>query len=181
MRSLSLALLSASLLSGCVVVHDHTYERPAPVTCAVPTFDNFQGQYPAFAVEAGGSFDYPSATAGYAITSNGDGTYHLVWTDPTNDATCFTGLVTGVSAFSQSQVTAVSGYETITLKQDNQIAFASVPGAALDGVDFFASADPVYLDVFADGVAITDIYFRNAATGAVEVTGENPVAFSSNH
>lgn len=179
--SVSACFLLGSLASGCIVVHDHPVNpRPTPpVACTVPNFDNYQGNYPAFRIAAQASTQIAAGDRAYAITSNGNGTYHLTWTDTADYPTCFNGLITGIQPFSQSQVTGVSGYETIQFTRANQIGFASVPGASFDGIDFFATQDPVYLDVFADNSAAVSIYFTNAVTGLVETTGANPAAFSS--
>ncbi len=173
------ALLLGGLLSGCVVVHDHPRPVTPVATCAVPTFDNFQGNYPAFGIAPGASTEISPGDSAFAMTANGNGTFRLTWSDTNGLSTCFTGLITGLTPFSTSQVSGFSGYETFQFNRANQIAFASIPGANVDGIDFFAAQDPVYIDAFADNSAAVNIYFTSSATGLVSTTGANPAAFSS--
>jgi hypothetical protein len=164
--------------AGCVVVHDNG-PPPPPPTCNIPGPVTYTSSFPAFHVLANASTAIAAGDAGYAVTSNGNGTYRLTYSDTANLATCFTGRITGIDPFSSTQVTGFSGAESIQLIAPNQIGFASVPGAAVDGVDFFAAKDPVYVDVFADGSGSVNIYYTDGVTGTIQTTGANPAAFFS--
>lgn len=171
-------VVAASAASGCIVVKDNT-NPPVGTTCTPPTFDNYQGNYNGFGVSPGSATAIPAGESAFAVTASGNHTFRLTWTDTNNFDTCFTGLVTGLSPFLQSDVQRFSGHESLAFNRDNQIAFASVPGNAVDGIDFFVSQDPVYIDVFADNSTAVNIYFTDSLTGLVSTTGVNPAAFSS--
>ncbi len=176
----ALIVVAASAASGCVVVRDNTNNNPPIVTtCTPPTFDNFQGNYNGFGVSPGSATQIPPGESAFAVTASGNGTFRLTWTDTNNFSTCFTGLVTSLTPFRQSDVQRFSGQESLAFNRDNQIAFASVPGDAVDGIDFFVEQDPVYIDVFADNSTAVNIYFTDSLTGLVSTTGVNPAAFSS--
>ena len=174
------ALGSASLLGGCVVVHDNNHNQPVPNTCTVPAPVTYSSNFAAFHVLVNANSPViPAGDRAYAVTSNGTGTYRLAWTDNTGLSTCFSGRITGIDNFNAQQVTGLSGLETIQLISPNQIGFASIPGSTVDGVDFFAQQDPVYVDVYADNSQAVSIYYTDGTTTLPETTGTNPAAFLS--
>jgi hypothetical protein len=174
---LILSVPLAWLAAGCVVVHDN---RPVvPATCQVPGPVTYTTNFELFHILGNAATAIPGGDRAYAVTSNGNGTYRLTWSDTAGFSTCFTGRITGLDAFNASQVTGFSGAETIQLISPNQIGFASVPNSAVDGVDFFAQRDPIYVDVYADGSPSVNIYYTDGSTSLVTATGRNPVAFSS--
>jgi hypothetical protein len=181
-RFLSLSLtaaLAGVVLVGCggpVYVNN---PPPTPTSCVVPTFGNYTGNYVTYNVSPGAGTDIPAGDRAFAVTSNGNGTYRLVWTDTAGYSTCFTGLVTTISNFGATDVSGLTGQETTVLKQPNQIAFASVPGSAVHGIDFFAAQDPVYVDVYADNGSAVDIYYPETGTNVLANTGGNIAAFFS--
>lgn len=167
----------AFVATGCVVVRDNPPVVPA--TCQVPGPVTYTTNFELFHILGNASTAIPGGDRAYAITSNGQGTYRLTWSDTAGFSTCFTGRITGLDAFSTAQVTGFSGGEVIQLISPNQIGFASVPGSGVDGVDFFAMRDPIYVDVYADGSPSVNIYYTDGSTALVTATGRNPVAFSS--
>jgi len=175
-----LTLASASLLAGCIVVHDHNNNQPLPNTCSVPAPVVYSSNFPAFHVLVNANSPViPAGDGAYAVTSNGNGTYRLAWTDNTGLSSCFSGRITGIDNFNASQVTGLSGLETISLIAPNQIGFASIPGSTVDGVDFFAQQDPIYVDVYDDNSQSVNIYYTDGTTTLPMTTGANPAAFLS--
>ncbi len=167
--------------TGCIVVHDHPVDgRPVlPATCSVPSPVTYTASFPAYHVQAGQSVGVVAGDGAYYITSNGMGTYSVTWTNDVNIGDCFSGRITGIDNFNQSQVTGFSGLETVSLIAPNQIGFASTPGTAIDGVNFFAQQDPVYLDVYINASPSVNIYYPDGTTGLDTATGANPAAFLS--
>ena len=181
-------LLAASLsglaacLSGCVVEHTVT-PGPGPVqtVCEPPAFTNSHDAYPLYRVAPGvaTSFDATDGRPTYALTAGGGGSFRLVWSDPQNAPTCFAGLITTDARFSQAAV-GYSGHESIVFNQSNQIAFASIPGSNLDGVDFVVDTEPVFIDAFVDSGTSTTIYYTDSGTGVeTDTNNANVAAFTS--
>jgi hypothetical protein len=123
----------------------------------------------------------PAGDLGFIITANGQGGYRVSWTDTAGSAAQFTGSISTDGQFDPSRTTQMTGYENLTLSPDlKTISFASTPGAAVDGVDMVPSTDPIYLDVYVDGVHTGfDILFTGAETGSVLSSAYDPVAFTS--
>lgn len=161
---LAMMFLSGSALSlgGCIVVHDH--QTPAP-TCNLPTFDNSQTSYDAYHISAGQTTSVPAGEAAFLISSNGTGGYRLSWTDTLGAATCFSGLITGNGAGELSGVQGLTGHEALERRRaDQQVAFASVPGASYDGVDVQNAHDPLYLDLYINGTSSAGVYYVDGVT-----------------
>jgi hypothetical protein len=171
-----LVLLSA----GCSASHYNKNRQPVP-GCMPPPARAYDPamRFPSFHVQANASADITAGDVGYAVTADGRGTYRLAWSDTQGFDTCFTGLITAFDNFAQTDFTGLSGYETIQLVAPNQIAFSSIPEATRHGVDFFVSKNPAYVDVAAGGNATVNIYYVDAQTSLLMLTGANPVAFSS--
>ena len=167
------------LSAGCVVYHDNPNPNPNPVVCNVPGPVTYTSSFAAFHILANASTVIAAGDAGFAITASGAHSYRLTYSDTANLATCFSGRITAIDNFGSSQVTGFSGHETIQLISPNQIGFASVPGSAVDGVDFVTDQDPVYVDVYADNSPSVNIYYTDGDTGFVQTTGANPAAFYS--
>jgi hypothetical protein len=131
-------------------------------------------------VLANGSASIPGGDLGYLVTANGQGGYRVTWTDTLGSAARFSGTITVDGTIDANQTRGFSGAESITFVGANQIAFESVPGANLDGVDLVSSTDPIYLDAQIDGShAGVDIYFTGASTDRLLLSGYDPVAFTS--
>lgn len=177
--SVTFALVLAAPLSGCVVSHPVTVVHPA--TCNPPAFTNSHDAYPLYNVLPNSSttFDPTDGRPTYALTAAPGGSFRLVWSDPQNAPTCFQGLITTDASFSQAAV-GYSGNEAITFNQSNQIAFASIPGSGLDGVDFVVDTEPVYIDAFVDSGTSTTIYYTDSVTGVeTDTNNQNVAAFTS--
>jgi hypothetical protein len=170
-------VMPAVLTSGCVVHHDSPHPVP-PATCNVPGPVTYTSTFDLLHIQGDAVTAIASGDRAYAITSDGRGTYRLSWTDTAGYATCFSGRITAIDNFTPTQVTGLTRHETIQLIAPNQIGFASVPGTAVDGVDFFATRDPVYIDVFADNFANVNIYYTDGTTGIITNT-IGPIAFAS--
>ncbi len=114
-----------------------------------------------FHVDEGASIPLPADTFGYLITTNTGGSYRIVWTDTQNSAAEFSGSITNDGGFSQ---VVAYGAASAQLTQSNQIDFDSVPGANLDGVDFLANSEPIYLYGEIDGrYSTATIYFADSS------------------
>jgi hypothetical protein len=175
--SLSIFIAGASL-TGCIVEHDHVVPG-VPATCDIPAPVTYTSGFTQLDVKANASTGIVGGVAAYAITTNGTGTYSLNWTDPTNANACFTGRITGNDAFIETQIAGVSGHEDFLLIAPNQIGFASVPGATIEGINFYLPHDPVFIDVSIDDSSNVSIYYTDASTGAITEDSINPVAFQS--
>ncbi len=176
MQRLSFVFLAffAAAAPGCIVVQP----GPGPVvTCSPPTFGNSTASYPQVNVYPGLSTSIPAGDIGYLVTANGQGGYRLAWTDTLNSPACFSGIITVQGTV--SQVSGLSGQETLQQSGANQLRFASAPGANVDGIDFVASTDPAYFDLFLDGSLSVNIYYTDTATQQVTTAPANPVAFTS--
>ena len=175
--TLSLTLLTSSLLAagGCTVVHN----GPVAVTCDLPAFDNAQSTYPIYHVSANQVADIPAGGYGFSVSSNGAGDYRLSWSDQGGAATCFTGLVTGNAAGSLTHVAGLTGHEATQVRRSGQqIAFASIPGASYDGVDFHSDRDPTYVDMYANGVGAF-LYYVDGVTRFTSESTSNLAALYS--
>jgi hypothetical protein len=178
------ALAFSSLFPiGCIVV-DHTPDGPPPVVS--PPRADVAGEpavsFPTgtgYHVLAGGSAELPSGDIGYLVTANGQGGYRVVWSDTLNSPAHFSGTVSTDGTFDPAQTHGFSGAESLTYTGANQIAFSSVPGQNLDGIDLVSSTDPIYLDARIDGSEVVNIYFTGATTRALVNSVYNPVAFTS--
>ncbi len=174
--ALTLLYGSALSLGGCIVVHDNTTH---PVTCDLPAFDNANTPYLEYHVSANDTTTVPVGDAAYIITSNGVGSYRLSWTDTTGAATCFNGLITAIGPSELSGAAGVSGHEAVERRRaDQQIAFASIPGATYDGVIFAAAHDPVYLDLYRNGVGSV-VYFVDGVSRLATSSATNIAAIKS--
>jgi hypothetical protein len=114
------------------------------------------------------------------VTANGQGGYRVTWTDTLGSAARFSGTITVDGTIDGSQTRGFSGAESITFVAPNQVAFESVPGANLDGIDLVSSTDPIYLDAQIDGSRSgVNIYFTGATTDRLLISGYDPVALTS--
>jgi hypothetical protein len=184
------ALLLATLSSGGCIVVDHSPGGGGPVNpgptppradqAGEPTLSLGPQAYPGYRVLAGASSSIPSGDLGFLVTANGQGGYRLVWTDTLGSPSQFHGTVTTDGTFDMRQTQGFSGHEQLTYSGVNQIAFSSVPGSAIDGIDLVSSTDPIYVDAMIDGThSGVALYFTGASTGALVNSAYDPVAFSS--
>ncbi|MEO6952673.1 MAG: hypothetical protein ABI321_12755 [Polyangia bacterium] len=172
-------LALAATLTGCVVRGNGGHVQQA--SCDPPAFTNSHDAYPIYHVEpdVSTSFDGSDNRPTYALTASSGSVFRLVWSDPVGAATCFQGLITIDGNFSQGAA-GYSGHENIVFNQSNQIAFSSIPGSNLDGVDFVADTQPVYIDAFVDSGTSTTIYYTDSISGFETDTGnQNVAAFTS--
>jgi len=186
-----LALMSALSLGGCLVV-DPSYQ-PGPAVApsgptappradqaGEPTLSLGPSAYPGYRILSNGTASLPGGDLGYLVTANGQGGYRIVWTDTLGSAARFSGTVTVDGAFDTRQTHGYSGAENLTYLAANQIAFDSIPGANLDGIDLVSTTDPIYLDGQIDGSHVgVNIYFTGAQTGALVDSAYDPVALTS--
>lgn len=173
---------SLSLLSGCIVVHDHNNPPPPPPPppATEPMVSLGPQAYPGYHVQANASTSLPAGAIGYLVTANGQGGYRVTWTDTEGSAAQFSGTITVDGTIDPSQTQGFSGNENLQFNGSNQLIFSSVPGAGVDGVDLVSSTDPIYLEADIEGSPQgVDIYFTGASSGAVNISAVDPVAFTS--
>ncbi len=183
-----LVLVASLSLGGCVVVDPNGGPDPGPGVTAPPRAD-LAGEptlslgptaYPGYRVLAGGSASIPGGDIGYLVTANGQGGYRVVWTDTLNSPARFSGTITVDGSFDQRQTRGFSGAESISFLAANQLAFDSIPGSNVDGVDLVSTTDPIYLDGQIDGSHVgVNIYFTGASTATLVNSAYDPVAFTS--
>jgi hypothetical protein len=127
-----------------------------------------------------GAATIPQNDIGFAVTSNGQGGYRVVWTDTLASTACFQGILRTFSAFDTSQ-TAVIGAPQVNMPAANEIRFASVARNNIDGIDVVTTQAPpagqadLYLEGLVNGTYNVNVY----AGGQGAPTGANPVAFVS--
>lgn len=182
-----LVLACVASLGGCVV-YDPGYD-PGPSGPAAPPRADLAGEptaslgptaYPGYRVLANGSASIPGGDIGYLVTANGQGGYRVAWTDTLNSPARFSGTITVDGTFDTRQTNGLSGAESLTYTAANQLAFDSVPGSNLDGIDLVSSTDPIYLDALIDGSHVgVNIYFTGAHTAQLVNSAYDPVAFTS--
>ena len=179
LRLLPTSLVLATTLTGCVV-QSNGGPIHHQVTCDPPAFTNSHSAYPLYHVEpnVSTSFDATDNRPTYALTAASGSSFRLVWSDPVGAATCFQGLITIDGTFSQAAI-AMGGADVV-FNNSNQIAFASIPGSNIDGVDFIADTQPVYVDGFVDSGTSTTIYYTDSDTGVeTDTNNQNVAAFTS--
>ncbi len=174
MRAL-LTCIAAVAAAGCGDHHDHGFanEPSAPIGA--------RGE-PGYHVAAGAFAEIPGGDIGYLVTANGQGGYRLVWTDTAGSPAVFSGTVATDGTFDPNQLVNLNpgGNARVLLNGPSEIDFDSIPGATLDGVDFVTSTEPIYVDALIDGSRVdVGIFFTGAITGALNVSGFDPVAFTS--
>ncbi len=117
----------------------------------------------------------PGQQAGYGITANVGGSYRVVWTGDSQASGSyrrFTGTIWTTGGF--SSVTPgcggncplesgdfVSAPEA--LQGGTQITFDTVATDGLDGVDFIADVEPVYMDLLIDGSRLESLVFFSSS------------------
>ena len=131
-------------------------------------------------VLAGADTAIPDGDIGYLVTANGQGGYRLTFIDTAGSPAVFEGTITTDVAFDPNSTTKYSGAENVTFTANDRIDFSGVPGASIEGVDFVAQTDPIYIDVTVDGSHQGfGIFFTGARTSLVQEAAFDPVAFTS--
>jgi hypothetical protein len=182
-----LVLACVGSFGGCVVYDPGPGPGPSGPTAppradlaGEPTASLGPTAYPGYRVLANGSASIPGGDIGFLVTANGQGGYRVAWTDTLNSPAHFTGTITVDGEFDTRQTNGLSGAESLTYAAPNQLAFDSVPGSNLDGVDLVSSTDPIYLDAMIDDSHVgVNIYFTGAQTGLLVNSAYDPVAFTS--
>lgn len=163
---LLLPLLGSLLLAGC----GSSADRPVRLGA--------RGLF-GYHLRAGASSAVPDGEIGYVVTANGQGGFRLAWVAFSGSGSSFTGTITSDGSIDPASVAGFSGREQITVAADgSRVDFASVAGAAPDGVDLVPSVDPIYVDARIDG-APANIFFTGADTSRLYRSAYNPVAFTS--
>jgi hypothetical protein len=179
------AFLLVAVLAGCrtTVVQTPPQGGPpgGPPVATVDPVLTLGGQgLTGYRISAGANTSIPGGDIGYLITANGQGGYSLYWIDTAGSAATFQGTVSTDHGFEPNQTIAYSGNESVNITAANQIDFSGVPGATLEGIEFVAQTDPVYLDLLVDGNhSGFGIYFTGAVSGTLVDSAYNPVAFTS--
>lgn len=172
------ALLVVIAGGGCTVSYPNsTSGLPDASACMIPPPVAYPTTPPSFAVLGMATVTLPDKLAAYSIVSNGVGSYTLSWTNASDDATCFTGLITGIDAF--TMVGGVSGHETVGVLSPTQLGFAGAPGTTTEGISFFEEVDPIIVDVQIGGMATGNIYYIAGSDGVDAPAGVDPAAFHS--
>ena len=97
-----------------------------------------------------------------------------VWTSAT-----FTSVHPGCSDGSCTAGSGSIGSPVNLAGGGQRVDFDTVPGASLNGFDFVSSAEPVFFDLFIDGVRQpTQVFFPSAATGMTATPSDIPFALT---
>ncbi|HEX2572689.1 MAG TPA: hypothetical protein VH877_24280 [Polyangia bacterium] len=137
-----------------------------------------------------GTVVQPGVQPGYGITANFGGSYRLVWTgDSSTSGTYreFWGSVWTPGTFSsvtrgcfQSVCTLEQGdyvSNPIAVAGGQRIDFDAYGFSELDGFDFVVSAEPVYFDLFIDGVRYPNLVFFPATDNGGQVSNVGTIPF----
>lgn len=132
----------------------------------------------------------PGVQAGYGITANVGGSYRLVWTgDISTSGTyrefwgsvwtrgSFSNLVRGCngSVCPLEQGDLVSN--PVAVAGGQRIDFDSFSSDNLDGFDFVVSAEPVYFDLYIDGVRYPNLVFFPASALGGQIANVGVIPF----
>jgi hypothetical protein len=144
-----------------------------------------------YAIQPGAStVVQPGVQAGYGITANIGGSYRLVWTgDISTSGTyrefwgsvwtrgSFSALVRGCngSVCPLEQGDLVSN--PVTIAGGQRIDFDSFATDNLDGFDFVVTAEPVYFDLYIDGVRYPNLVFFPATANGGQISNVATIPF----
>jgi hypothetical protein len=169
MRNLVLIAI-ASVASGCVVVHDNTGGVGDGVPTGAPVSRIAVGVPTTVA---------PGVEAGYGITANVGASYRLVWTGDAAASQIYRefygsvwtpGVFDGLTPGCDRNACPLEGddflSQPIAVPGGYRIDFDAFTTTGLDGFDFTATAEPVYFDLFIDGVRYPSlVVFPDGSTG----------------
>ncbi|MFO0624078.1 MAG: hypothetical protein U0325_00560 [Polyangiales bacterium] len=135
----------------------------------------------------------PGSQAGYGITANTGSVFRLVWTGNGGAGMsfrAFRGSVYTTGTFSRlapgcaGEICPLASGDSvsapITIPGGQRIDFSAGPTPGVAGFDFVTSAEPVYFELFVDGVARPEVVvFPDGSTGNAATPGENPFGLIS--
>ncbi len=142
-------------MGGCL--EEEIHPSP-PVICADPA---------PYEVDSDVTFTYsPGVDAGYYITynSNGAGNWHLEWTCDTDlsaEGCEFTGTITVPANDTMAtcyDCEAEDNLET-TVGSPSIVTFDMITSTGVDGVDIYAAADHIDIDLMINGAYQNDLIF----------------------
>lgn len=177
----SLIFTAALVLSGCTVVEHHTY-----VGGGVPT-----GAPTSRILDGAGINVVLGQMAGYFITGNTGGSFRIVWTgDGPRTYREFFGSAWTSGSFDSlhpgctdgscplSSGDFISG--AIPVAGGQRIDWDTFASTTINGFDFTATQDPVYFDLFVDGVHDTSlVVFTDASTGQLATAPSLPFGLTT--
>jgi hypothetical protein len=132
----------------------------------------------------------PGVQAGYGITANVGGSYRLVWTGdistsgtyrefwgsvwtPGRFVTVVRGCNSSVCPLEQGDLVSVP----VTVAGGERIDFDSFATDGLDGFDFVVTAEPVYFDLYIDGVRYPNLVFFPATDLGGQIANVGAIPF----
>ena len=164
MRSAASILVLGFSVGGCIIVTDHRGGVGGDVPLAAPTSSIKNGA---------GVTIQPGVQAGYGITANVGTSFRVVWTgDAASTGSGFrefwgsvwtTGHFDSVTPGCAGNACPLEANQgdyvsaVIPVASGERVDWDTFASDGIDGFDFTATAEPIYFDMFIDGVRYPDL------------------------
>ena len=143
---------------------------------------------PTYRILPGASTVVQPGTASYGITANTGKAYRLVWTGANGTQRFYgsiwtTGTFTSFTPGCIGNACPVGSTGTISSPVNlngggQRIDFDTFPGSAQVGLDFVSSTEPVYFDLFVDGVRHPNFVYFPATDNSGQISNPGAIPFA---